>query len=80
MSTCFCFFCRLNEGFTVFLERKILGRTKGEKMVDFAYIGKAKQTHLLCNLDLMGRFHFFFFLPNKCHYSQLPITRTSKGN
>lgn len=29
----------LNEGFTVFLERKILGRRKGEKMVDFAYIG-----------------------------------------
>lgn len=34
--------CRLNEGFTVFLERKILGRRKGEKMVDFAYIGKSK--------------------------------------
>lgn len=29
----------LNEGFTVFLERKILGRRKGAKMVDFAYIG-----------------------------------------
>ncbi|XP_066014580.1 leukotriene A-4 hydrolase [Pocillopora verrucosa] len=29
----------LNEGYTVFLERKILGRRKGEKMVDFAYIG-----------------------------------------
>ena len=34
--------CRLNEGFTVFLERKILGRRKGEKMVDFAYIGKTE--------------------------------------
>jgi len=32
----------LNEGFTVFLERKILGRRKGAKMVDFAYIGKSK--------------------------------------
>ncbi|XP_015767938.1 PREDICTED: leukotriene A-4 hydrolase-like, partial [Acropora digitifera] len=29
----------LNEGFTVFLERKILGRRRGEKMVDFGYIG-----------------------------------------
>lgn len=29
----------LNEGFTVFLERKILGRRRGEKMVDFYYIG-----------------------------------------
>lgn len=35
-------YCRLNEGFTVFLERKILGRRKGAKMVDFAYIGKSK--------------------------------------
>ena len=34
--------CRLNEGFTVFLERKILGRRKGAKMVDFAYTGKSK--------------------------------------
>lgn len=38
----YLFPCRLNEGFTVFLERKILGRRKGEKMVDFAYIGKTK--------------------------------------
>ena len=35
-------FCRLNEGFTVFLERKILGRRKGAQMVDFAYIGKSQ--------------------------------------
>lgn len=39
---CGIYCCRLNEGFIVFFERKILGRRKGEKMVDFVYIGKLK--------------------------------------
>ena len=35
---------RLNEGFTVFLERKVIGRMSGEKMRQFDYVGKG----LLC--------------------------------
>ncbi len=37
---------RLNEGFTKFLERKIVGRRRGEKMVDFGYIGKSKHVQV----------------------------------
>ena len=45
-----CFPCRLNEGFTVFLERKILGRRKGKKMVDFSYIGLAMLISFISNV------------------------------
>lgn len=33
-----CFFIRLNEGFTVFVERKIIGRMKGQEHSEFSAI------------------------------------------
>lgn len=41
----------LNEGFTVFIERKILGRLHGEKVLDFAAYGgltTLKDTVIFC--------------------------------
>ena len=38
-----CAPCRLNEGFTRFLERKILGRMKGEQLSQMSYLGETKR-------------------------------------
>eukprot|EP01095_Lingulamoeba_sp_RSL-Kostka_P015053 TRINITY_DN67_c6_g1_i1.p1 TRINITY_DN67_c6_g1~~TRINITY_DN67_c6_g1_i1.p1 ORF type:complete len:627 (-),score=250.34 TRINITY_DN67_c6_g1_i1:151-2031(-) len=73
----------LNEGFTVFLERKIIGRLFGEKARQFAYINGWKA--LKDSVDLFGLDHEFTCLKPKLDgidpddaFSSVPYERGSQ--